>query len=254
MSSARSLPYLGESRKGSCKDLKLQPMTDYVALARQYNSEFPSERAHLEKKNDAAPQQQDVQLRRQLQEWDPANDANIAGTDPFKTVFVGRLSYSTDELVLQQVFAKYGEIVKIRVVRDPGSGKSRGYAFILFQDPQTARVCTRDIGVHRGIEIDGRRCIVDIERGRTVKFFKPRRLGGGLGGRGYTSQAGRVPDRASSYRTPAPPPRYTDRYSGRYSDRHTDRDNTYRTATRPAQEQPPRTTYRSRTARQEVDY
>ncbi len=34
-----------------------------------------------------------------------------------------------------------------------------------------------------GKKIDGRRVIVDIERGRTIKGWKPRRLGGGKGGR-----------------------------------------------------------------------
>lgn len=33
-----------------------------------------------------------------------------------------------------------------------------------------------------GMKIDGRRIVVDCERGRTVKGWIPRRLGGGLGG------------------------------------------------------------------------
>ena len=32
-----------------------------------------------------------------------------------------------------------------------------------------------------GIRIDGKRVLVDMERGRTVSSFRPRRLGGGLG-------------------------------------------------------------------------
>lgn len=34
-----------------------------------------------------------------------------------------------------------------------------------------------------GLKILGRRILVDVERARTVKGWKPRRLGGGLGGR-----------------------------------------------------------------------
>jgi len=34
-----------------------------------------------------------------------------------------------------------------------------------------------------GIVILGKRILVDVERGRTVRGWKPRRLGGGLGGR-----------------------------------------------------------------------
>ena len=34
-----------------------------------------------------------------------------------------------------------------------------------------------------GKKIDGKRVLVDIERGRTIKGWRPRRLGGGKGGR-----------------------------------------------------------------------
>ncbi len=34
-----------------------------------------------------------------------------------------------------------------------------------------------------GVVILGKRILVDVERGRTVRGWKPRRLGGGLGGR-----------------------------------------------------------------------
>ena len=37
-----------------------------------------------------------------------------------------------------------------------------------------------------GRKIDGRRVLVDVERGRTVPNWRPRRLGGGLG----TTRAG----------------------------------------------------------------
>jgi U1 small nuclear ribonucleoprotein len=33
-----------------------------------------------------------------------------------------------------------------------------------------------------GRKIDGRRVLVDVERGRTVPNWRPRRIGGGLGG------------------------------------------------------------------------
>lgn len=256
--SAKALPYL-DVRKGH-SDLKLQPVTDYLALARQYSTEYPSSKCtmgHLDA-YDAESQRQSEnsrKLRLEAQRWDPSSDANLSGTDPYKTVFVGRLSYTTDELRLQQVFAKYGELVKVRVVRDPASGKSRGYAFILFKDSQTARVCTREIGVHRGIEIDGRRCIVDIERGRTVRFFKPRRLGGGLGGRGYTNAhkpSSRAIFTVSSHK-------YQDSHSQSPSHVRTHATTRYnasrdRTPHETPQPPAPRTTYRPRNARQEIDY
>lgn len=44
-------------------------------------------------------------------------------------------------------------------------------------DPITAAYKYAD-----GKKIDGRRVLVDVERGRTIKGWRPRRLGGGLGG------------------------------------------------------------------------
>src|ERR1700712_5392837 len=38
------------------------------------------------------------------------------------------------------------------------------------------------------LRIKGRKVVVDVERGRTVNGWRPRRFGGGLGGRGYTKQ------------------------------------------------------------------
>ena len=46
--------------------------------------------------------------------------------------------------------------------------------FFIF--PHTAAYKSAD-----GKKIDGRRVLVDVERGRTVKGWRPRRLGGGLG-------------------------------------------------------------------------
>lgn len=125
-------------------------------------------------------------LEHNLLNWDPNNDPNMKDTDPYRTVFIGRLPYDITEIELQKKFNNFGEIEKIRVVRDKTSGTSKGYAFVVFTDPQSSKMACKEYGLHKGIEIKGRTCIVDIERGRTVKYFKPRRLGGGLGGRGYT--------------------------------------------------------------------
>ncbi|KAL3231006.1 Uncharacterized protein RNJ44_00645 [Nakaseomyces bracarensis] len=283
-----NLPVLRDRVPSRPSDLKLGPLSDLVSLARQYHSEFPASRnGHLETYAEVSRRQKEhaAQVRNDLQHWDPHNDVNLNGTDPYRTVFVGRLPYATDELTLQKVFSKYGEIVRVRVVRQRvsqegskqkynqkqeqkqkqiGDAKSRGYAFIVFKEQDAARICTRDIGVHRGIEIDGRRCIVDIERGRTVKFFKPRRLGGGLGGRGYTQQHntyGRAPQQHDVRETPQ---RDSHSYMSR-SRTHTRDPSTRETRdtrdpldTRdprePQNRYTPRTTYRSRTARQEIEY
>ncbi|CAH01408.1 U1 snRNP complex subunit SNP1 [Kluyveromyces lactis] len=162
-----------------------------VSAVLQHVSEYKkathpvSENQHLKVYDEAMNEshKEQEELMKKIQEWHPESDANIS-SDPYRTLFVGRLHYAVDEVELQKSFVKYGDIESCRIVRDQ-DGKSRGYGFVQFTSYEDSKQCFRELGVRKGIEIMGRTSIVDIERGRTVKFFKPRRLGGGLGGRGY---------------------------------------------------------------------
>lgn len=98
-------------------------------------------------------------------------------SDPYHTLFVGRLNYTVGEKELERLFEKYGPIKRVRVVRDPEE-KSRGYGFIEFERERDLKDAFRDAD---GMRIVDRRVVVDVERGRTVKNWKPKRLGGGLG-------------------------------------------------------------------------
>ncbi|RYP77295.1 hypothetical protein DL769_003444 [Monosporascus sp. CRB-8-3] len=123
--------------------------------------------------------------------YKPNEDPNIRG-DPFKTLIVARLSYEANEHDLEKEFGRFGPIERIRIITDThahekGNKKKkphRGYAFVVFEPALDG--CD-------GIRIKDRRIKVDVERGRTVKGWKPRRLGGGLGGRGYTKAAAARP-------------------------------------------------------------
>jgi RNA recognition motif-containing protein len=37
---------------------------------------------------------------------------------------------------LQQAFTTYGSLTRVRIVRDRKSGKSKGYGFVAFREPQ----------------------------------------------------------------------------------------------------------------------
>lgn len=56
--------------------------------------------------------------------------------------------------------------------------KPRGYAFIEYEREADMREAYKRSD---GRKIDGRRVVVDVERGRTVRKWRPRRFGGGLG-------------------------------------------------------------------------
>ena len=62
----------------------------------------------------------------------PSNDNEAIG-DPFKTLFISRLSTEANESDLRREFEMYGPIERVRIVRHKDTGKSRGYAFIIFE-------------------------------------------------------------------------------------------------------------------------
>lgn len=129
--------------------------------------------------------------RRQFTAWEDTElfEQNEFLKDPYKTVFVARLPYSMTELDLPAMFNHFGAIESIRVIRNSKNGQSRGYGFIVFEREQDAKNCIRELAP-TGLPVDNsvraRKILVDMERGRLVRSWKPRRLGGGLGGRHYT--------------------------------------------------------------------
>jgi len=106
----------------------------------------------------------------------PPPDKDVT-EDAYKTLFVGRISYETTEKQLRREFERYGEIKKIRLVEDQ-EGKFRGYAFVEYADEAQMKAAYKNAD---GKKIDGRRIVVDVERGRTVRDWKPRKFGGGIG-------------------------------------------------------------------------
>lgn len=100
-----------------------------------------------------------IKLKELLEEYKPNEKFT---TDAFNTLFVGRLSYETTEKKLRREFETYGNIESVVLVHDK-EGKSRGYAFITFQSENELKVAFRSMD---GKKIDGKRIIVDVERGR----------------------------------------------------------------------------------------
>lgn len=83
-------------------------------------------------------------------------------SNAYNTLFVGRLSYETTEKKLRREFEQFGNIISIRVVHDLDR-KPRGYAFIEFESEQDMMNAYKR---GDGRKIDGRRVVLDVERGR----------------------------------------------------------------------------------------
>ncbi|XP_065864972.1 glycine-rich RNA-binding protein 4, mitochondrial [Euphorbia lathyris] len=68
-------------------------------------------------------------------------------------LFVGGLSYDTNETVLKDSFQQHGEIIEVRIICDRKSGKSKGYGFVQFDSEATA---SRALNQMNGQMVDGR--------------------------------------------------------------------------------------------------
>ncbi|XP_074527570.1 U11/U12 small nuclear ribonucleoprotein 35 kDa protein [Halichoeres trimaculatus] len=105
--------------------------------------------------------------------------------DPLLTLFVARLNPQTTEDKLHQVFSKYGDIQRLRLVRDIVTGFSKGYAFIEYKEERAIVRARRDANK---LVVDQHEVFVDLEQERTLKGWVPRRLGGGQGGKKESGQ------------------------------------------------------------------
>ncbi|XP_010539319.1 PREDICTED: heterogeneous nuclear ribonucleoprotein 1-like [Tarenaya hassleriana] len=66
-------------------------------------------------------------------------------------LFVGGISWDTDEERLRGYFSKYGEVVEAVIMRDRATGRARGFGFIVFADP-----CVAERVIMEKHMIDGR--------------------------------------------------------------------------------------------------
>ncbi|KAL5398301.1 hypothetical protein PMIN02_001605 [Paraphaeosphaeria minitans] len=145
------------------------------------------DRRKLEKK-----ERQEKLLTEGVKDYKPHEDPKVQG-DAFKTLFVSRLNYSTTEEDLEREFGRYGPIERIRIIENVKAApdasikkRKRGYAFIVYEREKDMKAAYKETD---GMRIKDRKVTVDVERGRTVSGWRPRRFGGGLGGRNYTKQA-----------------------------------------------------------------
>ncbi|OWM84223.1 glycine-rich RNA-binding protein 2, mitochondrial-like [Punica granatum] len=99
-------------------------------------------------------------------------------------LFIGGLSYGTDDHSLKDAFSSYGEVVEARVILDRDTGRSRGFGFVDFSSDESASSALQAMD---GQELQGRNIRVSYANER-----QPRSGGafgsGGFGG-GYSGRA-----------------------------------------------------------------
>ena len=91
-------------------------------------------------------------------------------------LFIGGLSWNTDEHGLRAAFERFGQIDEAKVISDRETGRSRGFGFVTFADPEFAQKAIEEMD---GTELDGRNIKVNEAQD---KPRGPRGGGGGGGG------------------------------------------------------------------------
>lgn len=88
-------------------------------------------------------------------------------------IYVGNCSYDSTEEQLKDLFATYGEVERVSIIRDRETGRSRGFAFVEMPDSAAAQAAIEGLN---GTDLGGRALKVNEAR--------PKRDRGGGGGRG----------------------------------------------------------------------
>ncbi len=90
-----------------------------------------------------------------------------------RKLYVGNLPYDTGEAQLQELFAPFGQVDSVRVMRDMATGRARGFAFVeMSNDDEAQRAVT---GLNE-TQLGG--------RSLTVNEARPKpEFAGGAGGR-----------------------------------------------------------------------
>ncbi|KAL3329347.1 hypothetical protein AABB24_036440 [Solanum stoloniferum] len=97
-------------------------------------------------------------------------------------LFVGGLSFGTDDQSLKDAFTSFGDVVEAKVIMDRDSGKSRGFGFVNFTDGESAQDA---MSAMDGQDLNGRNIRVSLAQERAPRSGGFRSGGGGYGGGGF---------------------------------------------------------------------
>ena len=90
-----------------------------------------------------------------------------------KNIFVGNLSFNTNEDELRQLFEGYGQVDRVSILTDRETGRSRGFGFVEMSSNEDGE---KAIAALNGSQVGGR--TINVNEARP----KAERVGGGGGG------------------------------------------------------------------------
>ena len=78
-------------------------------------------------------------------------------------LFVGGLNWDTTVETLRGVFGEFGKITDAAILTDRGTGRSRGFGFVTFENRKDAAKAVEQLD---GAELEGRNIVVNVATGR----------------------------------------------------------------------------------------
>ena len=79
-----------------------------------------------------------------------------------KQIYVGNLSYQVTEKDLKDHFSQYGQVAQTRIIKHHGSGRSKGFGFVTYENAKYANQAL----VAHGQQYQGRAIVVRIAKPR----------------------------------------------------------------------------------------
>ncbi|MBT8214601.1 MAG: RNA-binding protein [Acidimicrobiia bacterium] len=79
-------------------------------------------------------------------------------------IYVGNLTFNTNNADLESLFAAHGEVVRAQVITDRDTGRSRGFGFV---EMATADEAKAAIEALNGQNVDGRDLTVNVAKERS---------------------------------------------------------------------------------------
>ena len=95
-------------------------------------------------------------------------------------VFVGSLSFNTDQNGLAAYFASVGTVTSANIITDKMTGRSKGFGFVEFSTDAEAQAAVDKLN---NTELDGRTLFVDLAQPRADKPAGGNRDRGGFNAR-----------------------------------------------------------------------
>ena len=92
-----------------------------------------------------------------------------------KNIFVGNLSFNTNEDELRQLFEPHGQVDRVSIMTDRDTGRSRGFGFVEMASNEDGE---KAIAALNGSQVGGRTINVNEARPKTERSGG----GGGCGG------------------------------------------------------------------------